>query len=147
MATDKYKEQFIQDVIRFGQEGKTIAQTAAAFGIDRHTLYAWSKDVKKPEFMEAYKLARTCAQGYHEDILIKGIKGLLPKYNAVSHIFFMKNSFKEDYRDTSEQRIDINNTVKTMTDEELDETIKVLVARKTKKDNDASGAPTNPGVV
>lgn len=133
-ANKKYKDEFITEVVRLGQEGKTKAQMAAHFGVTYSTLLGWSKDISKPEFQEAYKLAVTCSQAYHEDLAMKGAKGLLAKYNAVMHMFLMKNMFPHDYREQVDQKIDINSTVKNMTDEELDKAIEVLAKKKSQKE-------------
>ncbi len=141
---NKYKPEFCSEVVRMGTEGKTIAQMAFALGVDKSTLMRWKKDPKKPEFVEAFKLARTACQGYQEDIAVKLSKGTL-KGNATIHIFLMKNMFRDDYREDSTQRLEINNELKTMTDDELDELIKTLSARKAmKNNNNPSGDAAHP---
>ena len=136
----KYKPEFVADVIRMGQEGKSKTQMAAALGVDRHTVDDWSKDARKPEFSEALKLALTCAEAYWENIGQQGTKGVLPKFNSSSWIYTMKCRFRDNWKDQTESRVDISNTVKTMTDEELEDIIKVLVAKKNLKGG-PTGAP------
>lgn len=132
--TTKYEDRFVNEVVRLGQDGYTRTQMAAEFKVAYETLRTWANDTNKPEFQEAYKLALTCSQGYHEALMNKGIKGVLPKYCAPAHIFFMKNVFRDDYREQVDQKIDVTNQVKSMTDEELDETIKLLSAKRAKRD-------------
>ena len=136
----KYQPHFPSEIVRLGSEGKSQTQMAAALGVDRHTIANWSKDPAKPEFKEAMRLALTLAEAYWENIGQQGTRGNLPKFIPASWIYMMKCRYADNWREVNESKIDLNNTVKTMTDEELEETIKALVARKSSKDN-GSGAP------
>lgn len=141
MREGLYKPEYCIEVIRMGQEGKSPAQMAAALGVCKETVFNWSKNAKHPEFKVSFDIAQTCSQAYWEDIGIKGTKGILNKFNVAAWIFNMKNRFRDDYKESSEQKVDINNSVKSMSDEDIEETIKVLVARKMAKDQSSGSLP------
>lgn len=145
MGISKYQDHYPSEIVRMGQEGKSQTQMAAALNVDRHTIADWAKDPKKPEFVQAMKLALTCAEGYWENIGQQGTKGILPKFNPSSWIYTMKCRFRDNWKDQTDSKIDISNTVKALTDEELDDTIKALVARKAIKDG-SSGAPAQVSI-
>src|SRR5690348_12135752 len=142
MPETKYKSDFCVDVVKYGQEGLSKTQIASKLGISYTTLHSWEKDPNKLEFKNSMDLATTCAEAYWEVIGLQGTKGVLPKFNATSWIFTMKNRFRERWRDVDTQKIELSNSIKGMTDKEIDDTIKALIARKMcGKEDSKSGAP------
>jgi len=140
MTVKKYNPDFCKHVVELGLEGRSKTQMAAEFSVSIGTLNNWLKDRTIPEFREAMELALTCSQAYWEDLGMKGAKGILLKFNPAAWSFVMKNRFRADYTDTVDQRIDINNTVKSLSDEEIDETIKLLTARRINESNGSEGS-------
>lgn len=138
----KYEEIFIEKIVDLGKEGKTITQMAASLGVSKDLLRRWSKDVTKPEFQEAYAYALTCFQAYHEDVGIKGYKGILKGFVPSTWTHFMKANCRKDYSDLDSTRIELSSPIKNLSDKELDETIAALEARrqlnKTKPDGEGS---------
>lgn len=134
-TTTKYKPEYCSEIIRLGTEGKTKTQMAAHFNVDAKTLLAWSRNPELQEFKMAYRLAQTLSQAYMEDLGMKGIKGLLPKFAPAPWIFSMKARFRDEYGDTDSLKVDMNNPVKGMTDEEIDKSVAMLLAAREKNQN------------
>ncbi len=147
MTESKYRPEMCAEMIKLATEGKYMVQIAAHFKIDKKTLWDWSKDTRKPEFMEAYKIARTCSEAYMAEQGQRGFKGLLAKFNAPAWIFSMKCMFKDDWTETSTQKIELKNEIKAMSNEEIDDTIKTLLAQrsinKLNKDNNQDSQETH----
>lgn len=139
MPVTTYRPEFCIETIRLGQEGKSKAQIASALGVSTKTLVGWAKNPKFPEFELALDYALTCSQAYHEDVGLKGVKGVLPKFNASAWMFTMKNRFRDDYKDITDQNIELSGTAKNMSDDELEETIKALVSKKETPAGSSSG--------
>lgn len=138
----KYKEEYVTQVIEMACQGKSMVQIAAAWKVCKGTILAWSKDTNKPEFMEAYKVARTCNEAYWEDVGQKGAKGTLTKFNPIAWNKIMAARFKDDWVDNSTQKIELKNEIKAMTTQEIDSMIKTLLAQRknNKKADDDSDA-------
>src|SRR3990167_4728510 len=94
-----YRPELCEEAIELGKRGKSKAQIASAFGTSRPTLDKWADD--NPEFLYAIKEAQAHALAWWEEA---GQSGLFAdKFNATAFIFQMKNRFREDYRDKTEQ--------------------------------------------
>jgi hypothetical protein len=95
----KYDPSYCALVVDLGANGKSKAQIAAAIGIDRGTLNAWTE--VHPEFSRAIKEAMDLSLAWWEDI---GQDHMIrPGFNATAFIFQMKNRFRDDYRDVQHQ--------------------------------------------
>jgi hypothetical protein len=149
MTDKKYNENRPTEIIRIMSSGKSTVQAAAEMGISKDSLYSWAKDPNKPEFMEAYRIARTCYEAYHEDVLQKIAKGVI-KGQAAAQIYMMKCRFRDDkfgdsWKDSIDQKIELKNELKSLSNEEIDETIKTLLTqRNMNKNNGSSGATASP---
>jgi hypothetical protein len=140
-----YHAGFCDEVVRLGLEGKSETQMAASLGVSLKKFNSWIKNPNIPEFKEAVMLAMTYALAYHEDVLTKIARGILPRGNSTSQQFLMKIRFQDKYKETSESKVDFTNTTKNLTDKELDEMIAALVARKGQGQSN-SGAPAQVSV-
>lgn len=96
----KYREEFCERVIALGAEGKSKAQSAAALGVTYDTWNDWEK--RHPAFFQAAKCARGLALAWWENRGQRGV-GEGKEFNSVAFIFQMKNRFRDDYSDRSEQ--------------------------------------------
>lgn len=134
----KYREQFNTDVIKLGSQGSSKTQIAANLGVTCSSLDYWAK--KHPEFKEGLEIALTLAEAYWESIGQKGTKGMLPKFTPASWIYMMKCRYRDNWKDDSNQRIELHNTVKSLTDDELEDALKSLVAAKSKPKTGPEGA-------
>lgn len=142
----KYEDTMPAEIIEMSAEGKSPVQIAAYWKVSEDTIKQWAKDLTKPEFGEAYKIAKTCFEGYWEDVGQKGIKGLNPKFNAAAWQKVMSSRCSENWKESTTQKIELKNEVSSMSTEEIDEAIKVLLAqRKVNTGNNSSGTPVvNP---
>lgn len=130
MSTD-YKDTYPLEIIRLMQDGKSIVQTAASLGISKSTFYNWIQ--KYPEFAAAKHIGTTLSEAYWEEIGQKGAKGILPKFNAMAWSMLMKARYKEDWTEQTQQKIELVDSVKKMSDDELNKTIEMLLSQKKKK--------------
>jgi hypothetical protein len=85
-------------------DGKTLTGFACDIGVHRDTIYEWSRN--HSEFSDALKIARQYCQGWWEDLLRDTAMGNI-KGNLGAQVFFMKNVFKDDWKDKLEYEADI----------------------------------------
>lgn len=137
MSSSKYKDTYPAELIQLMSQGKSRVQVAAHWGVSKWTIDEWKNDPNKPEFVEAYKIAKTCCEAYHEDIGQKGAKGVYPKFNYPAWAKIMGSRFKDDWAEVHHQKIELKNEVDSMTAEELDEAINLLIS---KRNNSSSGS-------
>ena len=138
----KYKDSFPAEMIALAALGNSMVQIAAKFGVSKSTLLNWAKDPMHPEFMEAYQVARTCHEAYWEDLGQKGTRGMIKGFNASSWSKLMSVRHQDDWVDRSAQKIELQNEVSTMTNQEIDEALKALLAaREINKAKQAGGTP------
>lgn len=133
----KYKEEYSRDIIKLGSNGYSKTQMAAEFKVVHTTLDGWVK--KYPEFAESLPIALTLAEAYWEKVGQQGTKGLLAKFVPASWIYMMKCRYRENWKDDTNQRIELHNTVKSLSDDELEDALKALVASKEIKKSTNSG--------
>lgn len=130
MKEKEYSQDMCLDAIHLGEDGKSPSQICKALGVSAKTKDRWIADHSKPEFKLAMEMAHTYEQAYWEHMGYNGTKGTLPKFNATSWQFIMKNRFKKDYKETTESKVDITSNVKNMTDEQIDAAIEILQNQK-----------------
>lgn len=105
----KYLPEFCDRVIELGAEGKTLAEMADGLDVDRSTLADWT--AQHPDFSHAVKRGLDKAQAWWENNGRIATFGGFDGFNATSYIFQMKNRFRDDWRDKSEQEHSGNLTV------------------------------------
>lgn len=150
MGKTLYKESMNAEMIALASTGKSMVQIAAEFGISKYTMEKWSKNPAMPEFMEAYSIARTCNEAYWEDVGQKGTKGMIKGFNPYSWHKIMAARHQDDWTERSAQKIELKNEVAQMTNEQIDEALKALLAARElnkAKSNGSSGAAASPGQV
>ena len=91
-----FPENASAEVIRLGQEGSSITEMAAHFGVAKSTFYEWID--RHPDFSDSVKRAVDLAQAWWER---QGKAGIWSanKFSPATYCFIMKNRFKDDYRD------------------------------------------------
>ena len=99
----KYNPAMCDQVIECGREGMTLAEMAAALGVDRATLRDWRET--HDEFSRSVKRGLDLAQAWWERQGRVATFGGCDGFNATSYIFQMKNRFSEDWRDRHETEI------------------------------------------
>jgi hypothetical protein len=91
-----YDPSYCDRVIELGEQGKSKAQIAKAFGCSRKALYAWMK--AHEEFAEAMEEAQFAALAWWEDLGMAGLK-MGNKFNSSLFAYQMKNRFRTEYAD------------------------------------------------
>lgn len=108
-AKSLYQPWMCEEAIRQGIKGKFVSHIAATLGVCTKTLYNWQDQY--PEFKEAMDWAKSYSLAYHEEALIKGIKGG-KGYNFAPNAFILSNKWKAEYsksNDEGKTDITINN--------------------------------------
>jgi hypothetical protein len=96
----EYKQEFCEQVIEYGKQGKSITWMAAELDVHKDSLYEWAKVY--PEFSDALTRARQHAQAWWEDA---GQGGLMVApgagtFNASVWSRSMAARFPEDWRES-----------------------------------------------
>lgn len=131
MTQTKYREEMCEEIIDLACSGRSMVQIAAEYKVAEDTLKKWAKDPLKERFGAAFAIAQTCSEAYYEDIGQKGMKGVLKNFNVTVWQKIMNSRFRKNWTESNVQKIELNNTVKSMTTEEIDSTIKNLLAQRT----------------
>jgi transposase-like protein len=112
-------EEHPNKVYELFKKGSTPAQVRAALSINRKTIDRWRSQY--PIFDHYYSLGYDASQSFWEKLLFQGMTGEIQGFNASIATFLMKNIFKDDYQDN--KNININETIKNMTDSEIEQRI------------------------
>jgi len=122
----KYRKEFHCDnFITLSEQGKTLAQIAKAWKIDRETLWTWSK--KHKEFANAVKRGRQIAEAWYMDLgqaSMLGqakIDGQKVNINLGMFCWLTKNMFRWSDRVVEEKEfVEHDRPLEGLSDEELD---------------------------
>ena len=96
-----YKPEYIQRVIEYGKEGRSLTQIAARLDVSRDTIYAWCSEIS--EFSDAIMRARELAQDWWET---QGQSGLANReFNAPLWAKSMAARFPQDYTEARRTEI------------------------------------------
>lgn len=139
----KYQDCMCQEIIDLASEGKSITQIAAIWGVSKKTIERWVSDTSNIAFSDAYDKALTACEAYWEREGQIGIRGLNPKFNLPGWQFLMKSRFKKDWTESSIQKVEKINDYSTMSNDEINEAIRGLLAQKIKNNDNNSGQPAN----
>lgn len=90
-----YRPEFCDQVIAWGEEGKSVTWMAAKLDVSRECVYEWAR--VHPEFSDALTRARAKAQAVWEDMGQDGIKS--PMFNGSVWAKSMAARFPEDWRE------------------------------------------------
>lgn len=90
-APTKYKDTYPEELIKLMSEGKLNCQVFSAWGIHKDTFYQWMYD--HPELKEAYEIGKPQCESWWIDWGMKGMQGLVPKFNFNTWVAFMNNKF------------------------------------------------------
>lgn len=103
-APSKYKDEFCQMLISHMTDGFSYESFAGKIGVAIQSLYNWEE--QHQDFLEAkekgFEKSRLFWEGIGIDIARDGIG------NATAYIFNMKNRFKKQWSDSTEQNINIS---------------------------------------
>ena len=90
-----YRPEYCDQVIAWGEEGKSVTWMAAKLDVSRECVYEWSR--VHPEFSDALTRARAKAQAVWEDMGQNGITS--PMFNGSVWAKSMAARFPEDWRE------------------------------------------------
>lgn len=97
----KYKPEFCAQVIELGKEGKSVAQIAAAFEVDKASIYRWEEEHE--DFRTAFARAKALSQTWWED---KAQQNLSDKnFNAQLWLKSVASRFREDYTERQQTEL------------------------------------------
>lgn len=140
----KYDPKFIQEMLDQSELGRSMTQIAASIGVPYNTFRGWKLHPDKQDFAEAWLAARTKFEAYHEDILQKMAKGLIKGGNAQAQMYILNNRCKKTWGSISTQKIDMTTDVKKLTDKEIEDQIKALLAAKAVNNTSGNTPPSTP---
>jgi transposase len=91
----KYRPEFCDEVIGLGEKGKSIAQIASHFDVDKASIYRWSEEHEA--FRTALARARAHAQTWWENAAQQNVGN--KNFNAQIWLKSVASRFREDYTD------------------------------------------------
>lgn len=97
----KYYPEFCEVIIELGKLGKSLAQMASAFEVDKASVLRWEEEY--PDFRTALMRARSEAQTWWEN---HGQMGLYSReFNANLWIKSVASRFRDDYTERKETQV------------------------------------------
>lgn len=145
MAQSQYTPKVIQEMLDQAAIGRSMTQIAASLGIPFSTFKGWKYQSDKADFAVAWQAANTAFEAYHEDVLQKMAKGIIKGGNAQAQMYILNNRCKKNWGSISTQKIDMTTDIKKMSDKEIDDQIKSLLAAKAANSNSSNnGTPATP---
>ena len=97
----KYKPEYCERVIDLGREGKSIAQMAAAFDVDKASIFRWIEEYE--DFRTAFARAKALSQTWWED---KAQQNLTDRnFNAQLWLKSVASRFREDYTERQQTEL------------------------------------------
>ena len=136
----KYKPEFCEAVIEMAQQGKGWSNYAAAFEVDRPTLYDWA--AAHEDFRHALTRAKVLEQQWWEDQARENLK--TREFNANLWIRSAQARFRDDYTERKETAVTGANggpvqlqtqviDAKSLSQEQRDALRAILIAAKESK--------------
>jgi len=89
----KYRPEFCEQIIELGKEGKSIAQMAAHFDVDKASIYDWA--AAHEDFSTALARARAHSQTWWENAAQKNMDNR--NFNAQLWLKSVASRFRDDY--------------------------------------------------
>lgn len=122
----KYRKDFHpEDYIRWSEQGKTLAQIAFAWKVDRDTIHEWKK--RHSEFSDAVKRGRQVAEAWYMNLgqaAMLGqasVEGKKINVNLGFYCWLTKNMFRwTDKVELQDKPVTNHGPLKDVSDEDLD---------------------------
>jgi hypothetical protein len=83
------KDYHPKELIKLMTEGLCVAQVCRSWGISREAFYQWTKDARKPEFLDSFRVAQTALEASFVDMFHDLATGRT-KGSAAAAIFLSK---------------------------------------------------------
>ena len=97
----KYKPEYCEQIIQLGKEGKSIAQMASFFDVDKASIFRWAEE--SDDFRTALARARVHSQNWWED---KAQQNLASRdFNAQLWLKSVASRFRDDYTERTQTEI------------------------------------------
>ena len=97
----KYKPEYCEQIIQLGKEGKSIAQMASFFDVDKASIFDWA--ASHEDFSTALARARVHSQNWWED---KAQQNLASRdFNAQLWLKSVASRFRDDYTERTQTEI------------------------------------------
>lgn len=97
----KYKPEYCEQIIQLGKEGKSIAQMASFFDVDKASIFRWAEEYD--DFRTALARARVHSQNWWED---KAQQNLASRdFNAQLWLKSVASRFRDDYTERTQTEI------------------------------------------
>jgi hypothetical protein len=97
----KYKPEYCEQIIQLGKEGKSIAQMASFFDVDKASIFDWA--AAHEDFSTALACARAHSQTWWED---KAQQNLASRdFNAQLWLKSVASRFRDDYTERTQTEI------------------------------------------
>lgn len=129
-APSKYKPEYCDKIIEVMGVGASLTSFAAEINVHKDTVYEWMKE--HPEFSVASKIARQKCQHWWE-VLLRGTATGKVKGNLGAQVFWMKNRFKDDWKDKLEYEADIRNLTPVIIEDDEGKTTTITMEKDQKK--------------
>lgn len=97
----KYQPEYCEEIIKLGKLGKSIAQMASHFDVDKASIYDWAE--KHKDFSTALARARAHSQTWWENEAQKHLK--TRDFNAQLWLKSVASRFRDDYTDRQQTEI------------------------------------------
>lgn len=97
-----YDPKFCDVVRELGKEGASKHEMAWKIGCAWSTFQLWQE--VHPDFSAAVNEALADSQGWWEHVGRTGTIGVIKHFNPTSYIFQMKNRFRKDWNDRTQQQ-------------------------------------------
>ena len=97
----KYKPEYCEEIIELGKKGKSIAQMAAHFDVDKASIYRWAEEHEI--FRTALARARAHSQTWWEDKAQDNMGSR--DFNAQLWLKSVASRFREDYTERQQTEI------------------------------------------
>lgn len=97
----KYRPEYCDEIIELGKDGKSIAQMAAHFDVDKASVYDWAANHE--EFSTALARAKAHSQKWWEDQAQKNLSDR--NFNAQLWLKSVASRFRDDYTERTQTEL------------------------------------------
>ena len=97
----KYRPEYCDEIIDLGKNGKSIAQMAAHFDVDKASVFRWAEEHE--DFRTAFARAKTHSQKWWEDQAQKNLSDR--NFNAQLWLKSVASRFRDDYTERTQTEL------------------------------------------
>jgi len=97
----KYKPEYCEQIIELGKQGKSIAQMASHFDVDKASIFDWDKS--HPDFSTALARAKAHSQTWWENTAQQNMDNR--NFNAQLWLKSVASRFRDDYTEQTKTEI------------------------------------------